>query len=204
MSFTDLVNNAPAADPGGPESVESVESSPARSDRKNGKGRSYLLLAILLVAAVTWLVIGIVRSGRTAPPDGDAAIAAARTQILNLMTLDYRTAKTDLQRVVDGSVGTMRDSYGKALPATLATMASAKSVSKGAIRAVGLASISKDKAEVLVAGDATVSFPKSATTAASAIQVRYRFRVEMQLVKGVWKSATLNFSGLPTYSQVGS
>jgi Mce-associated membrane protein len=204
MSFTDLVDNAPAADPGGLELIDSDESSQSSNDRKKGKGLSSLLLALLFIGAVAWLVIGIVRSERPAPPDGDAAVVAARTQTLNLMTLDYRTAKTDLQRVVDGSVGTMRDSYNKALPATLATTASEKSVSKGAIRAVGLASVTKDKAEVLVAGDATVSFPKSATAAASTIQVRYRFRVDMQLVKGVWKSSALNFAGLPSYSQVGS
>jgi Mce-associated membrane protein len=204
MSFTDLVENAPSADAGGSESVGSVEASHSRKDRKKGKRPSYVLLVLLFLGAVAWLVIGIVRSERTSAPDGDAAVAAARTQALNLMTLDYRTAKIDLQRVVDGSVGTMRDSYNKALPATLATTATEKSVSKGAIRSVGLASISKDKAEVLVAGDATVSFPKAAKAAASTIQVRYRFRVDMQLVKGAWKSSALNFAGLPSYSQVGS
>ena len=204
MSFTDPVDNAPDADPGGTESPESVESGHSSKGRRKGRGLSYFVLAIVFIGGVTWLVIGIVRAGRSTGPDGDAAVAAARTQALNLMTLDYHTAKTDLQRVVDGSVGTMRDSYNKALPATLATTASEKSVSKGTIRTVGLASASKDKAEVLVAGDATVSFPKSATAAASTIQVRYRFRVDMQLVKGVWKSSALNFAGLPSYSQVGS
>jgi Mce-associated membrane protein len=192
------------------DSVNSLDSNESAKRRKaagmNTKGATrlgYVALALVFVGSLAWLIIGLTRSG-SGTPSGDAAINAARSQTLNLMTLDYRTAKTDLQRVVDGSVGTMRDSYSKALPATLATTASEKSTSKGAIRSVGLASLSKDKAEVLVAGDATVSFPKSAKAAASTIQVRYRFRVDMQLVKGVWKSSQLNFAGLPSYTQVGS
>jgi Mce-associated membrane protein len=204
MTLTDLVDEAAIADVDPAERSPFAESSPPGVVRRKGARRAWLLLVIAFIGGVTWLVIGLVRAGGSSAPNGDAAIAAARTQALNLMTLDYRTAKTDLQRVVDGSVGTMRDSYSKALPATLATTASEKSVSKGTIRSVGLASVSKTKAEVLVAGDALVSFPKSAKAAASTIQVRYRFRLDLQLVGGSWKSSALNFAGLPAYSQVSS
>ena len=200
MALTELVDTAAIGDLG--DSIS--ESGFAAPPPKKRRWGAYLLLAIWCLGALGWLVMGVARAGERSGPDGDAAVVAARTQALNLMTLDYRTAKADLQRVVDGSVGTMRDSYSKALPATLATTASEKSVSKGTIRSVGLASVSKDKAEVLVAGDAVVSFPKSATAAASTIQVRYRFRLDLQLVGGAWKSAALNFAGLPSYSQVGS
>jgi hypothetical protein len=189
------------------DSVESLDTHSAKRRKTGGmnrKGFGYFALALACIGSLVWLVFGLVRSGPDKATGGDAAINAARSQALNLMTLDYRTAKIDLQRVVDGSVGTMRDSYSKALPATLATTASEKSTSKGTIRSVGLASLTKNKAEVLVAGDATVSFPKSAKAAASTIQVRYRFRVDMQLVKGAWKSSQLNFAGLPSYTQVGA
>jgi Mce-associated membrane protein len=158
----------------------------------------------MFAGAVAWFVIELTRPDYQKRPTGDGAVQAATAQTLALMSLDYRTAKADLQRVIDGSTGTMRDGYSKALSASVATAASQKSVSTGAIKSVGLSSFSGNKAEVLVAGDATVSFPKTASAAASKIQVRYRFRVEMQYVNGVWKSAELDFAGLPQPSQVGS
>jgi Mce-associated membrane protein len=198
----DLVDKAAPTDSGGSESPDSAE---IQAKRRRGSRPASVLLAVLCLGAVAWLVvIAVVRADAKPAFQGDAAVAAGRAQTLNLMTLDYRTAKADLQRVVDGSTSTMHDEYAKALPATLATTASEKSVSKGTIRSVGLASVSANKAEVLVAGDATVSFPKSKTAAASTIQVRYRFRIDLQLVKGVWKSSQLNFAGLPSYSQVSS
>jgi hypothetical protein len=126
------------------------------------------------------------------------------------MTLDYKTAKSDLQRVIDASSGTMKSQYSQGEPGTLSNATSAKSVSTGAVSAAGLSypkgksSFTGSKAEVLVVGDATVAFPKSGSTPASKVQVHYRFVFEMQLVGGVWKSAQLNFAGLPSYSQVGS
>ena len=176
---------------------------PARAGR--GQRGALTVLGVLFVAAVAWLVLEVIRStGSTAPADGTAAVAAGRTQALNMMTLDYRTAKADLQRVVNGSTGSMKDQYSKAMQGTIATTAGEKSSSKGTITSAGLASLSGNSASVLVAGDATVSFPKSAKVAASTIVVRYRFRVDMQNVDGVWKSSKLSFAGLPSYSQVGS
>ncbi len=170
-----------------------------------GRRRAVTLLAVLCLAGIAWLVLEILRAtGTKAPADGTAAVAAGRTQALNMMTLDYRTAKRDLQRVVDGSTGTMKDQYAKAMQGTIASTASEKSSSKGTITSAGLASLKGNAAEVLVAGDATVSFPKSAKQAASTIVVRYRFRVDLQNVNGVWKSSKLSFAGLPSYSQVGS
>jgi hypothetical protein len=173
--------------------------------RRRRKGQpvwAYVLLAAMFAGAVAWFIVEVTRPDYKSRPTGDGAVTAATAQTLALMSLDYHTAKADLQRVVDGSTGTMHDEYAKALPASVATTASEKSVSTGAIRSVGLSSFSGDKAEVLVAGDATVAFPKVGTQAASKIQVRYRFRVEMQWVHGAWKSSELNFAGLPPYSQV--
>jgi hypothetical protein len=211
MALTDLVGDAMVATPGVAESAQSSEptaaSKPNHAARRRGrKGRpvwAYLLLAAMFAGAVAWFVVELARPDYKSRPTGDGAVAAATAQTKALMSLDYRTAKADLQRVVDGSTGTMHDEYLKALPASVATTASQKSVSTGAIKSVGLSSFSGDKAEVLVAGDATVSFPKTASAAASKIQVRYRFRVEMQWVHGAWKSSELNFAGLPPFSQVG-
>jgi Mce-associated membrane protein len=176
-----------------------------------GARRSVLLLTLLCVAAVAWLVVELVqRSGLKAPGNADAAVSAAQKQALNIMTIDYRTAKADLQRVINGSTGTMRTQYSQSESGTASTATSTKSVSTGTVASAGLSypkgqsSFTGAKAEVLVVGDATVAFPKTATSAASKVEVHYRFAFEMQKVNGVWKSAQLNFAGLPSYSQAGS
>jgi hypothetical protein len=223
MALTDLVGtelegDLLVADPtdadavGAPASASEPSSKPAsskpghaprRRGRKRRSGWAYLLLALMFAGAVAWFVIELTRPDYRNRPTGDGAVQAATAQTMALMSLDYRTAKADLQRVVDGSTGTMHDEYAKALPASVATTSSQKSVSTGSIKSVGLSSFSGNKAEVLVAGDATVAFPKVGAQAASKIAVRYRFRVEMQYVNGVWKSAELDFAGLPPFSQVG-
>lgn len=166
---------------------------------------------MLCVASVTWLVVELVqRSGAKPAGNGDAAVTAAEKQALSIMTLNYRTAKADLQRVIDGSTGTMRSQYSQSESGTASTASSTKSVSTGTVASAGLSypkgksSFTGTKAEVLVVGDATVAFPKSAKNAASKVAVHYRFAFEMQKVNGVWKSAQVNFAGLPSYSQVGS
>jgi hypothetical protein len=186
-------------------------------DRRGRRG-AYLLLGVLFLAAVAVLIVGLVgRSNqKKAPaisatsPDAKAAIDAAGAEALSIMTLDYRTAKRDLQRVVDGSTGQTHDQYASSASSLIATANSGKSVSTGVIVSIGLSypknqpKLTTKTAEVLVAGDATVKFAATKTTKASTLQVRYRFIFEMQKVGNVWKTAELNFAGLPAYSQVAS
>jgi Mce-associated membrane protein len=174
-------------------------------------GWATLLICLLCVAAVVWLVVELVqRPGAKPPGDAQAAVSAAEKQALSIMTLDYKSAKPDLERVINASTGTMKSQYAQSESGTVSATTSAKSVSTGTVSAAGLSypkgksSFTGNKAEVLVVGDATVAFPKTSTAAASKVQVHYRFVFEMQNVNGVWKSAQLNFAGLPSYSQVGS
>ena len=204
MASTDLLDALEVSGPPAP-----TPEPPRRQAR--GARRAILLICLLCLAAIAWLVIELMqRSSAKAPGDADAAVSAAEKQALSIMTLDYRTAKTDLQRVINGSTGTMRTQYSQSQSGTASSATSTKSVSTGKVASAGLSypkgksSFTGSKAEVLVVGDATVAFPKTATTAASKVQVHYRFAFEMQKVGGVWKSAQLNFAGLPSYSQVGS
>jgi Mce-associated membrane protein len=195
MASTDLLD-APA-----PEQPQPVR----------GARRSVAVLCLLCLAAVVWLVVELVqRPGAKPPGDAQAAVSAAQKQALSIMTLDYKSAKTDLERVINASTGTMKSQYAQSESGTASAATSSKSVSTGAVSAAGLSypkgksSFTGNRAEVLVVGDATVAFPKTSTSAASKVQVHYRFVFEMQNVNGVWKSAQLNFAGLPSYSQVGS
>ena len=174
---------------------------------RGGRGRvlAAFLVMVLFAGAVTFLVLAVMqRADAKSPGSGDDALAAGRTQALNIMTLDYRTAKRDLQRVVDASVGKMHDQYAQAQAGTIATASSEKSVSKGTILSAGLSSFKGNTAEVLVAGDATVQFPASGKTKAGTVRVHYRFRLEMQKTENGWRSSQLAFAGLPSYSQLSS
>jgi hypothetical protein len=186
-------------------------SSPEQPQPVRGARRSVACLCLLCLAALAWLIVEATgRTGTKRPGNGDPAVAAAQKQALAIMTLDYKTAKADLQRVINGSTGTMKTQYSQSASGTASTATSTKSVSTGTVVSAGLSypkgqsSFTGSKAEVLVVGDATVAFPKSAKSAASKVTVHYRFVFEMQRVNGLWKSAQLNFAGLPSYSQVGS
>ncbi len=175
------------------------------SPRGASRALAATLATLLLAGAVTYLVLAIVqRADAKSLPAGDEAVAAGRTQALNIMTLDYRSAKRDLQRVVDGSIGKMHDQYAQAESGTIATATGEKSVSTGTILSVGLSSLKGKTAEVLVAGDATVKFPAAGKTKAGTVRVHYRFRLQMQQTKAGWRSSQLAFAGLPSYSQVQS
>ncbi|MCW2548391.1 MAG: hypothetical protein JWN96_2851, partial [Mycobacterium sp.] len=125
MALTDLVGDAMVATPGDAESAQSSEPTASSkpnhaAPRRGRKGRpvwAYLLLAAMFAGAVAWFIVEIARPDYTSKPTGDGAVAAATAQTKALMSLDYRTAKADLQRVVDGSTGTMHDEYLKALTA---------------------------------------------------------------------------------------
>lgn len=198
MASTELATADPAVAP-----------TPPPAQRRGGWAT--LLICLLCLASIAWLIAQLVqRPGSKPPGDAQGAVSAAQKQALAIMTLDYKSAKTDLQRVINGSTGTMKSQYAQSESGTASATTSSKSVSTGTVSAAGLSypkgksSFTGNKAEVLVVGDATVAFPKTGTTAASKVQVHYRFVFEMQDVNGVWKSAQLNFAGLPSYSQVGS
>jgi Mce-associated membrane protein len=213
MALTDLVDTGevPAS-----EDAEGTGSGTGNG-RTSGRPIAYALLLLLFATSAILLILAIVeRSDQKKPPatgssaDAQAALAAARTEALNIMTLDYRTAKRDLQRVIDGSTGQMHDQYAASASSLIATANSGKSVSTGTILYNGISypknqpSLSSTKAQVLVAGDATVKFAASKTSKASTLQVRYRFIFDMQKKGNAWKAALLNFAGLPAYSQVAS
>jgi Mce-associated membrane protein len=191
-------------------SVEQRDVSTSPKPRRRGVWAT-VLLCVLCLGAIAWLVVELLQRSSSKPAgDGQAAVAAAQKQALAIMTLNYKTAKADLQRVIDGSTGTMKTQYTQSESGTASTATSTKSVSTGTVSSAGLSypkgksSFTGNKAEVLVVGDATVAFPKTKTNPASKVQVHYRFVFEMQKEGEVWKSAQLNFAGLPSYSQVGS
>lgn len=214
MALTDGVDTAEV-----PVSEDADGTATATETReRNSRTVAFFVLLVLFVVAVTLLILAVVgHANEKKPlavdpnsPDALASVAAARTEALNIMTLDYRTAKRDLQRVIDGSTGQMHDQYTSSASNLIATANSGKSVSTGTILSSGISypnnqpKLTSKTAEVLVAGDANVLFAATKTSKASTLQVRYRFIFEMQKIGNVWKASQLNFAGLPAYSQVGS
>ena len=114
---------------------------------------------VVLAALVAVLVHLLGVSHRDAADDVRIGAArAARAEALNLATIDYRTARADLRRILDGATGKLRAQFAEQQPHFADVMRRDKSVSKGDILAVGVVpGFTSARAQVVVAADATVT-----------------------------------------------
>ena len=137
---------------------------------------------------VAWLAFELVRRPGSKPAgDGQAAVAAAQKQALAIMTLNYKTAKADLQRVIDGSTGTMKTQYAKSEAGT-ARERDERQVGVDGNGLLGRALVSRRASPRSPAPrprcSSSVTRPwrsrRRRPTAASKVQVHYRFVFEMQ------------------------
>jgi Mce-associated membrane protein len=147
-------------------------------------------LAVVLVAAS--VALGVTVAGHLRDRDAldaarDAALTAARQEIVNLDSLDHTTIDADLKRVVDGSTGTFKDQFTRAQADLKSLIVQRKSVSSGAVLSSGVVRADTDTATVLVAVDRTVK-DSSDTTGAVAHD---RWRVDLEKHGGRWLVADL-------------
>ncbi len=82
---------------------------------------------------------------------------AARQSVLAVLSLDFNKADQDVQRIIDSSTGQFRDDFQKAAPEFVNATREQKVVSKGAVEAVAVQSMTDDSAELLVAATSTVT-----------------------------------------------
>ena len=74
-----------------------------------------------------------------------------RQGAINLTTLDFSTADSDVQRILDSATGTFHDDFAKRSQPFIDALRQAKSKSIGTVTAAGLESVSGDEGQVLVA-----------------------------------------------------
>ncbi|MET8004971.1 hypothetical protein [Nonomuraea glycinis] len=138
--------------------------------------------AALLIGAVVWLVMQ-ARDAQARADDRQAALLAAGTHAVSLLSLDHRTVEADLQRILATSTGAAKAGYEAGASKLRSTTVADKVVQEGVLRAAGLVSLSESTAKALVVADVEIRWDGSA----NAPQERfYRWSMDLTKVSGTW------------------
>ncbi|MGB3721182.1 MAG: hypothetical protein WBB38_16580 [Hyphomicrobiaceae bacterium] len=140
------------------------------------------VLAALLAGTTVWLVLQ-ERDAQAVADEREAAVRAASTHAMNLLSLHYETVDSDVHRILTSSTGAARSAYEAAAGEMVRTTRRNKVIQEGVIRAAGLESLSGGTARALVVADVVIRWDGSD----QAPQERfYRWRMDLAKVKGVW------------------
>jgi Mce-associated membrane protein len=157
----------------------------------------FRMLPWLLAAALVLVAVGIGFLGHRVSQENQAnqgsqdALAAARQEALNFISIDYRAFDQDSKNVLSGATGDFKQQFSDQSKTLQSLVASNKAVSTGQVLQAGVVTSSATSARVLVVADATV-----ANTAAPSGQVR-NYRLQMDLVQqnGQWLTSDIEFVG---------
>lgn len=83
--------------------------------------------------------------------------AAAAQGVVNMMSLDYRHAKDDVQRIIDGTTGDFKKDFQTSAADFIKVAESSKSVTEATVTATAVQTMAQDTATVLVAATTKVS-----------------------------------------------
>ncbi len=160
-----------------------------------------LLCAIgLLVACVAFLVVGVVvhvRDSGPAPTPAssvrDAALLAARQDIVVLNSLDYRNLDQGLNRWLAASTGTLHASFEHITAADRKRITDAKSVTTARIVEAAVVSLdaTNGNATVIASVELTVTPPSG-----KAVIKRERQQADVTRIDGMWKISALQQVGV--------
>ncbi|MEU1392095.1 MULTISPECIES: hypothetical protein [unclassified Nonomuraea] len=153
---------------------------PARPARILVAALSVTLAA--LVAAGVWISLQ-ARDAQALADDRQAALLAAGTHAKNLVSLDYKTADADVQRILDTCTGGARTGYQAIAGKLKSTTVANKVVQHGVLRATGLVSMSGGTAKVLVVADAEIRWDGSKSPPQERF---YRWTMDVTKAGGVW------------------
>lgn len=155
-------------------------------NRPPGRGRAAVITlgAIVAVAAVAAIVLGMQRLGGADPAQRRDDIRAAATQeATNLLAADYRKAQSVSDHILSGATGQFRDEWaGTGGKAFVDAITKAQSVGAVQTVVVGVVSADANSAEVMVAANSTVTMPQvPAGTLRTA-----RWSMNLEKVGGRW------------------
>jgi Mce-associated membrane protein len=146
-----------------------------------------LVVAALIALGTVWYF-----QVRDANADGqrrDAALAAARQEVVNLTSVDKDSAQQSIQHLVDGATGDFRDQFSQQAQAYQQMVTDSQVASSGKIVESGVVSIDDKTAVVLAAATATVKNKD----APSGEQRVYRMRITLQNESDRWLVSKLEF-----------
>lgn len=145
---------------------------------------AWVLIPLLLVlaAAAAWTFVQL-RDEQARADDRQAALDAAGTHAVDLLSLNYKSVDTDLARILATSTGPARAEYSANAGKLKDTTVANKVVQNGVLRSTGLVSIADGTAKVLVVADVDIRWDGSATPAQKRF---YRWSMDVTKVGGVW------------------
>jgi Mce-associated membrane protein len=147
-------------------------------------------LAILLALAglTGWLEVR-AHDSRTASEQRELFLQTARQGAINLTTIDFTHADTDVQRILDSATGTFHDDFSRRSQPFVDVVKQAQTKSVGTVTAAGLESDSGDEAQALVA----VTVKTSNAGAAEQPPRVWRMRISVDKVGDQVKLSNVGF-----------
>jgi Mce-associated membrane protein len=146
------------------------------------------VVALVLIALVGWLGFAAYQSHR-AQQQRALFIQCGRQGALNLTTIDWQHADSDVQRIVDSATGRFRDEFSQRRQPFIDVVKKAQSKSVGTITEAGLGSESGDEAQLMVA----VSVKTAYLGAADEPPRAWRMRISMMKMGNEIKIANVGF-----------
>lgn len=148
-------------------------------------GVAGLVLALLIVAllgAALWLRSALAQAQSEAD-DREAAMRAAGTHALDLLSVGHRTVDSDIKRILDTSTGAARAEYARNVTTLKETTLKSKVLQTGALRASGLVSMKGNIARVMVVGDAVIRWEGSKQPPQERF---YQWNMEVTKIGAAW------------------
>jgi Mce-associated membrane protein len=157
--------------------LESEEAAPVKQPASHVRLAMLVGLVVIfgLTALVGWLGFTAYQLHQ-AQQQRQLFVEVGRQGALNLTTIDWQHADTDVKRVLDSATGTFYADFAKRQQPFIDVVKKAQATSKGTITEAGLESESGDEAQVLVA----VSVKTSNIGAAEQEPRAWRMRISVQ------------------------
>ncbi|MGB3324265.1 MAG: mammalian cell entry protein [Mycolicibacterium fortuitum] len=147
-----------------------------------------LVAVALLSVLIGWLGYQTYRHQQT-QHQGALFLQAARQGAVNLTTIDWQHAETDVQRIMDGAAGEFYDDFAQRAQPFVDVVKQAQSVSVGTVTQAALESQSATEAQALVA----VSVKTTNTTGEEPVPRAWRMRIAVQQIDNQIKVSRVEF-----------
>jgi Mce-associated membrane protein len=176
-----------------PESAaDDAESAPTAKSRKHASVRRATLFGLAVVVALAGLTgwLGFrAHQSQHAQAQRSQFLRVARQGALNLTTIDWQHADTDVRRILDGATGEFYDDFAKRSQPFIDVLRQAKAATVGKITEAGLESETPGSAQALVA----VSVQTSNAGESEPVPRAWRMRITVQRVGDQVKVSNVGF-----------
>ena len=158
-------------------------SEPPLAGRRSASSVVWLVAGALVVAALVFAIIDIVKVPQSKPKHSDAAVLVARTEAINFFTLDYQHAPAQVATLLKLAADPFKSQYAKKQASVISGVVTGKLTSRASVSDNGTAVEyeTANTAVVIVAVDGVTS--NSTGTSQSN---RYRMRLTVNRIKGNW------------------